>query len=278
MTAPPRPLLVDTLSELGRSGLETARLAVQLRGLVADAPRGDGHPVLTLPGYGGGDASMSVLRRFLARIGYTPMRLGLGVNAESAERRIRSIDDALEFRARMVARVGERIREIHENTGETVSLVGWSLGGLHAFDAAREAPDRVRRVITLGAPFGDPRGTSLFSLLRWLSGSQVPIESQDFAGWLARSAPGRGSVPIRILYSPRDGIVSPAIARPPDHPSIECIAVDSSHIGFCLNIEALREIAHQLADASPTPPGGRPRSIPASRPVGKGSVKEWASD
>jgi pimeloyl-ACP methyl ester carboxylesterase len=147
----------------------------------------------------------------------------------------------------MVARVAERIREIHESSGETVSLVGWSLGGLYAFDAAREVPDRVRQVITLGAPFGDPRGTSLFSLLRWWSGSQVPIESQDFAGWIDRSAPARDSVPIRILYSPRDGIVSPAIAQPPAHPAIECIAVDSSHIGFCMNTEALREVARQLA-------------------------------
>jgi pimeloyl-ACP methyl ester carboxylesterase len=246
MKLPARPLLVDTLSDLGRSGFETARLALRLRGLVAEAPRGDGHLVLTLPGYGGGDASMSLLRLFLRRIGYAPVALGLGVNVESAERTIRSVDDALAFRARMVERVVERIREIHRTTGERVSLVGWSLGGLYAYDAAREAPECVRGVITLGAPYGDPRGTSLFSLLRWLSGSDVPIETQDFAGWIARSAPGPGAIPIRVLYSPRDGIVSPEIARPPDHPSIECIAVDSSHIGFCTNLEALREIARQL--------------------------------
>lgn len=186
---PARPLLVDTLSDLGRSGLETLRLSLRLRSLVAEAPPGDGHPVLTLPGYGGGDASMSLLRLFLRRIGYAPIRLGLGVNAEPAERTIRSVDDALSFRALMVERVVERIREIHATTGEHVSLVGWSLGGLHAFDAAREAPDCVRGVITLGAPYGDPRGTSLFSLLRWLSGSDVPIDAQDFAGWIARSEP-----------------------------------------------------------------------------------------
>jgi len=254
MKPPARPPLFDTLSELGRSGIETARLAVGLRALVAEAPRGDGHPVLTLPGYGGGDASMAMLRLFLQRIGYSPVRLGLGVNAEPAERRIRSVDDALAFRAQMVLRVGRRIREVVEATGEKVSLVGWSFGGLYAFDAAREDPERVRGVITLGAPYGDPRGTSLFSLLRFLSGSQVPIDGQDFAGWLDRSVLGETSVPIRILYSPRDGIVSPEIARPPDHPSIQCIPVDSSHIGFCTNLEALREIARQLAFApSPSP-------------------------
>lgn len=247
MKPPARPLLVDTLSDLGRSGLETLRLSLRLRSLVAEAPPGDGHPVLTLPGYGGGDASMSLLRLFLRRIGYAPIRLGLGVNAEPAERTIRSVDDALSFRALMVERVVERIREIHATTGEHVSLVGWSLGGLHAFDAAREAPDCVRGVITLGAPYGDPRGTSLFSLLRWLSGSDVPIDAQDFAGWIARSEPGPRAVPIRVLYSPRDGVVSPEIARLPDHPAIECIAVDSSHIGFSTNVEALREIARQLA-------------------------------
>src|SRR5271167_1874121 len=36
------------------------------------APRGDGHPVLVLPGFLAGDLSTSLLRRYLGRLGYEP--------------------------------------------------------------------------------------------------------------------------------------------------------------------------------------------------------------
>ena len=43
--------------------------------------------------------------------------------------------------------------------GGPVSVVGWSLGGIFARELARERPDLVRHVITLGSPFAlsDPR-------------------------------------------------------------------------------------------------------------------------
>jgi pimeloyl-ACP methyl ester carboxylesterase len=245
---PAPPALVHTLTEVARSGLEATRLALELPGLVQSAPRGDGHPVVTLPGYGGGDASMAVVRGFLRRIGYSARGLGLGTNVEPAVERIRSVDDALAFRQRMAARVAERIRRIGAETGDRVSLVGWSMGGLYALDAARAEPTLVRRVVTFGAPFGDPRGTSLFGLLRWWSGSDVPVDAQDFGAWLSRSDLGDNGVPIKIVYSPRDGIVSPRIARLPDHPSVECIAIDSSHLGFGINPVALRHLARLLRD------------------------------
>lgn len=248
MNAAP-PQIFDSLTDLPRSAVETARLAVMLRALVAAAPAGDGGPVLVLPGYASGDSSTAVLRYFLRRIGHAPHRLGLGVNIEAKERRIRSVDDALAFRDDIGTQVLDRLRELNEQSGEPVSLVGWSMGGLYAFDAMRAEPARVRMVVTLGTPFGDPRGTALFSLLRRLSGSDVPLESQDYAGWLARRALPIDAPPVKILYSPRDGIVSPGIARVPNHPSVEHVAVDSSHIGFGVNPAALREVASQLAVA-----------------------------
>jgi pimeloyl-ACP methyl ester carboxylesterase len=190
---------------------------------------------------------MGMARVFLRRLGYDARGLGLGVNLEPRDRRIMSVDDALAFRSRMAGRVARRLREITDEVDEPVSLLGWSMGGLYALDAARAEPGCVRRVVTLGSPFGDPRGTSLFSLLRRLNRSDVPIESQDFAGWLDRSTAGDVRVPIAILYSPRDGIVAPAVAQLPDHPSIECIAVDSSHVGFAVNPDALRRVAELLA-------------------------------
>ena len=49
---------------------------------------------------------------------------------------------------------GAIVRELADSTGSPVSLVGWSLGGIYARELAREDPTLVRRVVTLGSPFG----------------------------------------------------------------------------------------------------------------------------
>ena len=44
-------------------------------------------------------------------------------------------------------------RRLPSETGRPVSLIGWSLGGVYARELARQRPDLVRQVITLGSPF-----------------------------------------------------------------------------------------------------------------------------
>ena len=115
---------------------------------------------------------------------------------------------------------------------------------MYALDASRHLPDITRRVITLGSPFGDPRGTSLFKLMRRLSGSTVPIETQDFGGWLDKAA--APAVPTSVIYSERDGIVGTDIARLPESPLTQHVQVDSSHLAFALNARALEAVAVAL--------------------------------
>jgi pimeloyl-ACP methyl ester carboxylesterase len=247
-TSPPSPPdLSTTLSEVPRSGFEVANLLLRMGALVDEFKTSDGHPVLVLPGYGGSDAAMYFLRTFLERVGYQTCRLKLGVNYESSEQRIMSVDDAVRFREFMVARVKKRVVELFEQHGEKISMIGWSMGGLYAFDVAKELQEQTRMVITLGSPFGDPRSTSLFHALRWFNGSSVPIEGQDFAGWTSRANAGASKVPVKVIYSEQDGIVGTGIARPPAHPSIDCIEVSSSHIGFAANLNAFRAVAKQLS-------------------------------
>lgn len=240
---PSYPLLA---SELPRSGFETARTLFELRQLVKDAPRGDNQPVLTIPGYGGGDATLLILRYYLEKIGYRPYALGLGINYESANERIKRVEDAVAFRKKMVEKVIDRAAAIHRETGEPVSLIGWSMGGLYAFDVAQEQPDIIRQVITLAAPYGDPRGTSMFKLLRFINRSVVPLEEQDFDSWNNRRQLQHDKVPVHVLFSNRDGIVSPAIAKLDEHPAVQHHEIDSSHTGFTVNPEALRKIAELL--------------------------------
>jgi pimeloyl-ACP methyl ester carboxylesterase len=250
MNAIPKPPPITlALSELPRAGVESLRLLSGLGSLIRRHRGGDGHPVLVLPGYGAADGSTAGLRFFLRRIGYRPFALDAGRNVEGLENRIQSVDDATRFRERLVALTVERVREVHASTGESVSLIGWSMGGLYALDASRCLPEITRQVITLGSPFGDPRGTSLFTLMRRLSGSTVPIEEQDFDSWLGKAvAP---SVPTRVIYSHRDGIVSTDIARLPASPLSREVQVDSSHLGFAFNTQALAEVAVALKSAAP---------------------------
>ncbi|MBK7949992.1 MAG: alpha/beta fold hydrolase [Deltaproteobacteria bacterium] len=269
---PRRPALFDTMTELPRAGLEATRLALSLPSLYRGMPRGDGHPVLVLPAYGTGDLGLWPLRRFLEGLGYVALESALGTNLDRGELRIRRVEDAARFRRVQSERVVRRAREICEQTGEKPSLVGWSMGGLFAFDAARLAPDAVRRAVTLGSPFGDPRGTSMWDVMRRISGSRVPPEEQDFETWLRPVASDDASpaAPVTILYSERDGIVGEDAARIDEKAARSAATHDllgvryeriaSSHLGFAVNREAYRAIAWALA-AEPRP---EPAASPAS--------------
>lgn len=262
--APPaRPALVDTLTELPRAGIEATRLAWSGARLRRRAPRGDGHPVVVIPAYGTGDLGLLPLRRFLAGLGYAVFASDLGLNLDRGELRIRRVEDAARFRRIQSERVAERVRAIHARTGRRASLVGWSMGGLFAFDAGRLAPAAVRQVVTLGAPFGDPRGTALWEVMRRLSGSTVAVEEQDFDTWLEPlpPAPDHPPCPVTILYSPRDGIVGEQAARfastprapreaetvRPGQAAIRHARVASSHLGFAVNPDAYHAVARVLA-------------------------------
>lgn len=243
------PGLTQTLSNFPRSGLEFFRLTTSIRRIASTSSRGDGHPVLTLPGYGGGDGAMLFMRQFLNNIGYNSFALGLGVNFESAEDRIRCIEDACAFREKMVDKVLQRIDSVYRQTGKPLTLIGWSMGGLYAFDAAQQAPEQVRQVFTLGTPFGDPRGTSMFKIMRAINRSNVPIETQDFSIWNNKMAVPEQSVPIKIIYSDSDGIVAPEIAQLDAHQAVEHIKVSASHVGFTHNAQVYNLIAQLLAES-----------------------------
>lgn len=242
---PASPPLALALTELPRAAADAWRLVPKLRRIIREQVPGDGHPVLVLPGYGAADGSTQVLRYFLKRLGYQTFGLAAGRNVEGLDNRIQSIDDASRFRGRLVDVTIERVSKIYAETGERVSLVGWSMGGLYAFDASQQAPDLVRTVVTLGAPFGDLRGTSVFNVMRRLSGSTVPLESQDFDGWSSKACAAK--VPTHVIYSHRDGIVGREVARLPTSSLLTMVQVDSSHLSFTVNAEALAAVAEALA-------------------------------
>lgn len=213
--------------------------------LLLRAPKGNGDPVMTLPGYMGGDGSMSFLRRYLDKLGYDARPWGLGRNVQNSK--IKDMEGLMEFKADMIDKLGCEVERIYKETGRKVSLIGWSLGGLYADGLARIAPEMVRQVITLGTPLGDPRGTSIFALVYRVLERHFEEDFIDFSLWCNDIPKGEREVPTTIVFSKTDGIVSPDIALLGHHPSIRYIKVKSSHVGFVVNPMAYWAVAKELS-------------------------------
>src|SRR4030088_3435178 len=96
-------------------GIFEFNASLLLSPLLMRAPKGDGHPVLTLPGFLASDLSMAPMRRYLRELGYDPYAWRMGRNIGGV--------------SRMRTALRDRLSEIHQATGRKVSVVGWSLGG-----------------------------------------------------------------------------------------------------------------------------------------------------
>jgi hypothetical protein len=198
--------------------------------LLARAPRGDGHPVLVLPGFLAADDSTRPLRRYLKRLDYGahPWLLGRNLGARGPVRE----------------RLAQRALELSERHGRKISIVGWSLGGIYARELAKRMPERVRQVITLGSPFGDvARPTSFARWFESASGRDLASEMPDLVARI-RSAP---PVPATAIYSKSDGIAHWRACRESDGPQRENIEVPGSHCGLGWNPLVLWAIADRLA-------------------------------
>lgn len=228
----PPPSAMLALAELPRAFAEFGSLPWAAP-LLASAPRGDGHSVLVLPGFMTSDASTTVLRSYLKRLGYDTHAWELGRN----------------LGPRAIGRAGEkleaRLRTIHELTGEKVSLVGWSLGGVMARLIATRAPETVRQVISLGSPFAcGPRSTNAWRAYEAMTGET--IDSAQTQAMLAECQ-GRVPVPCTAIYTRGDGVVAWQGCREEHGPLADSIRVYGSHCGLGVNPAVLYAVADRLA-------------------------------
>jgi len=231
--------------ELGRVVMEMGSTAL-LRPLLKTLPRGDGHTIMTIPGFMGADGSTARLRRFLNSCGYRAIPWGLGRNGSDV--RSRHLDDFLAHRAATEDAIAARLEAEFRATGAKVTIIGWSLGGLYAVALAHRYPRFVRQVITLGTPYGDPRGTALYSVMGRLYDNEV--DEDALARWVAHTYSGGDlRVPVLALYSESDGIVGAGIARCEGNPDyVTNMAVLASHVGFPFNPLVFAVIANHLVE------------------------------
>jgi pimeloyl-ACP methyl ester carboxylesterase len=136
--------LADLADEAWRPAAELASLMIEPVFWGAGTTRGDGRPVLVLPGLYGGDRYLAPLRDWLRRIGYRPVPSGLQRNPGWSEQVVRGLAELVE-------------REYRQG-GQRVTIIGHSMGGLQGRAVAARGVRAVRHVIALGSPLALARG------------------------------------------------------------------------------------------------------------------------
>lgn len=227
-----RPPPVKRLAWEALTGRELARLLLAAPSLLG-APRGTA-PVVVLPGFRLGDVSTLPLREFLRRLGHTVDGWGLGVNRGDVPT--------------LMPRVAEQVADLARRHGEPLHLIGQSLGGVLARETARDRPELVAQVITIGSPVvGGPSYTRV----------AIAYPERHLAE-TRRAVAQRNRTPIRVpitaVYSKRDGIVSWEACIDRANPHVEHVEVGSSHLGMALDPTVWRLVAERLAG-----PGDSPR-------------------
>jgi hypothetical protein len=195
---------------------------------LARAPRGDGGPVIDIPGWLSPEAAMAPLRRFLRHKGHDVRPWGLGVNTGNPERDVEIL--------------APRVSALAEQTGRPVALVGWSLGGTVARETARRVPHAVSRVVTYGTPvIGGPTWT----IGAGSSGPEENARIRALVDELDRTNPI--TVPITAIFTRRDSVVDWPACIDRTSPDVEHVEVTSTHAGMGIDPDVWETVATRLA-------------------------------
>lgn len=184
-------------------------------------------PVMLLPGFFTRPSRMHHLADALDQAGHRVSDWGLGFNLGPTEERF---DHLL-----------SRIDAMARKEGEPLTLVGWSLGGIFAREAAKHVPHAVAKVITLGTPFsGNRRANNVWRAYQWVTGHEV--ENAPIATDLGEKPP----VPTIAIWSPRDGAIHPRAACGRAGERDRAISVRCTHLAFASHPDAIAEVLRQI--------------------------------
>jgi triacylglycerol lipase len=210
-------------------------------------PRGDGSPVVVIPGFLGSDQYLMEMYGWLRRIGYRSYYSRIGRNAECPDL--------------LLERLFATMDQAHEETGGKLRLIGHSLGGLLARSAAVDRPELVEQVICLGAPFNSIRVHPVILAAAGFVREQIQGQRRE----------QRSARPKRECYTGTCTCRFATAARQEPPPSVQraaiytrtdgvvdwrsCVEVDTklntevrgTHVGLAFNPEAYRKIGLLLA-------------------------------
>lgn len=231
-----------------RAGLELVHLLASPVYYGVGVPRGDGAPVLLLPGFLGSDGYLMPLYGWLRRIGYRPFLAGFAVT-------LGPIRDLL-------ARVVRRVDELARACGRPVTVVGHSLGGILGLSVARLRPDAVVHVVTLGSPLGEEPRRSAHPLVgvlaHFLLTGAVTWRALADERALERALLGSPLPPglrLSCVYSREDAVVDFRDCVHAD-PRAAAYEVRGTHLGLAWNAEVYRLLGRLLASTTEVPLSG----------------------
>jgi pimeloyl-ACP methyl ester carboxylesterase len=240
----------DHLREI-RWQLELYRLLVDPVFRGSGVRRGDGRPVILMPGFGAGDQTLLVLARWLHQIGYRPHVCGFVANLGCSDR--------------AAERVERQIERLHARHGRRAALIGHSRGGHYARALAHRRPELVSHAISIGAGLRRMLATSYPTQAAAAAARQVVVrsgrarspscltEACDCGFGRDFEAPfPEDRVRLTSIYSRGDGVVRWQAALVPYG---DCVEVTGSHVGLIFNRKTYRAIATALAEPE-LPSGG----------------------
>ncbi len=231
--------------------LRETRWALEASRLLADpvfhgrgVPRGDGRPVILMPGFGGGDYTLVVLAAWLRRIGYEPHVVGFVTNTGCSDRG--------------ADRVERRLDLLHRRHGRRAALIGHSRGGHYVRALSHRCPELVSHGISIGAGLRQMLATSYLTHAAVGAARQMALRSGRarsplcltgtcdcrFAADFTAPFPA-DLVRLTSIYSKEDGVVRWQSALVPYG---TCVEVTGSHVGLIFNRKTYRAIATALAE------------------------------
>ena len=216
-------------------------------------------PVLLVPGFMAGDATLKAMAVFLRHQGFRTYRSQIHVNVGCT----REAADRLE----------RRIEAIAMKRGRKVTVVGHSLGGMLARGLASRRPDLIEGIVSMGSPVLAPG--AIHKVLAWDAemlarltrvGFRGMMSADCFGGECARLSYEESHLQIdpdlafTAIYSKRDGIVD---WRACLDPAAQHVEVRTSHVGMAVDpivmdhvLAALREQQVRRANRQEDPAAG----------------------
>lgn len=233
------PIWRETLIGLEAAGLVRSPV---FRG--AGVERGEGDPVLLIPGFMAGDGSLGVMAQWLRAMDYRTKSAGIRMNVDCSE----ALAGALE----------ERLERLADKSGSRVAIIGQSRGGILGKVLAARRPDLVSGLVTLGSPTvnmlaGHPLLLAQIGLMGALGTVKVPgvltpnCLRGECCGPFRESLEGPfpQDVSFTAIFSRKDGIVNWRACVDPA--ADEHVEVVSTHIGMAVHAPTYRIIANALA-------------------------------
>jgi pimeloyl-ACP methyl ester carboxylesterase len=243
----------------GRLGPELRWHAEMMRLLVdpvfhgRDVPRGDGRPVVVLPGFAAGDYTLGPMVVWLRRMGYAASTCGIWLNADCGERALQRIE--------------LRVEAVQREHGRRVAVIGHSRGGYLARALGAGRPDLVSHVIALGSGLRSQHDVAAPALAAVALVRAVHRRTTDRAlrrGCMteacacafttAYAAPFPPDVRLTSIYSRGDGMVRWQSCVVPYAENVE---VTGSHVGLAFNRKTYRAIAQALGSSPSAGTAGR---------------------